>query len=133
MKKRQRWRSLLVVISLLTSALTVPLGAAAADVQCQVDYTANDWGSGFSANITINNLGPTINGWTLKYSYSGNQKLSQGWSGNWTQSGQNITVTNLSWNGTIATGASVGIGANFTYSGTNAKPTSFFLNGTTCT
>jgi cellulase/cellobiase CelA1 len=100
---------------------------------CTVAYAANDWSTGFTANVTITNSGPPISGWTLKYSYAGNQKLSQGWSGTWTQSGPDVTVTNASWNGTIATGASVGIGANFTYTGTNARPTSFALNGTACT
>jgi endo-1,4-beta-xylanase len=100
---------------------------------CTVTYAANDWGTGFTANVTITNGGSPISGWTLKYSYAGNQKLSQGWSGTWTQSGQDVTVTNASWNAAIATGASVGIGANFTYSGANAKPAAFSLNGTTCT
>ncbi len=128
-----RWRSLVVALSLVCGTLVTGQGAHAAGVQCKVDYTGNDWGGGFTANLTITNLGPALNGWTLKYSYTGNQQLSQGWSGNWTQSGKDVTVTNLSWNGSLATNASVGVGANFTYSGTNTAPTSFSLNGTTCT
>ena len=54
-----------------------------------------------------------------------NQKISQGWSGNWSQSGAAITVTNASWNGSLASGASTQIGANFTYSGTNTAPAAF--------
>jgi endo-1,4-beta-xylanase len=107
-------------------------GGGGGDASCAVAYSANDWGSGFTANITITNRGPAINGWTLKYSYAGNQHLSQGWSGTWSQSGQNVTVTNAGWNGTLATGASTSIGANFTYSGTNTAPAEFTLNGTTC-
>jgi len=101
---------------------------------CHVAYsTPSDWGSGFTAAITITNNGAPISSWTLTYSYAGNQTLSSGWSGNWTQSGKNVTVTNASWNGSLATGGSTQIGANFTYSGTNTAPTSFALNGTTCT
>lgn len=133
MRRHPRWRSLLVALSLLSGALVAGQSARAADVQCKVDYTVNDWGSGFTANLTLTNLGPAINGWTLKYSYAGSQKLTQGWSGDWSQSGKDVTVANLSWNGTLATNASVSLGANFTYSGTNADPTSFSLNGTTCT
>ncbi|HUY45452.1 MAG TPA: glycoside hydrolase family 48 protein, partial [Streptosporangiaceae bacterium] len=73
-----------------------------------------------------------ITSWTLAYSYAGNQALSQGWSGNWTQSGKTITVTNASWNGSLAAGATTQIGANFTYTGTNTPPAAFTLNGTTC-
>src|SRR6202022_4666213 len=58
-----------------------------------------------------------------------NQALTQGWSGNWTQSGRNVTVTNANWNGSLATGGSTQIGANFSYSGTNTAPTAFTLNG----
>jgi hypothetical protein len=133
MKKRPRWRPLLVALMLLAGALVAGQGAYAADVQCKVDYSANDWGSGFTANLTLTNLGPAVNGWTLKYSYAGNQQLTQGWSGNWTQSGMDVTVTNLSWNGTLATNATLSLGAGFTYSGTNTAPSAFALNGTTCT
>src|SRR5579859_6636366 len=106
--------------------------AAAAPV-CQVAYTVNsDWGTGFSVAINITNNGPAITSWTLGYGYTGNQKIAQGWSGNWSQSGQNITVTNASWNGTLATGASTQIGANFSYTGTNTAPAAFTLNGNTC-
>jgi hypothetical protein len=100
---------------------------------CQVTYTVqNDWGTGFTAGITIENTGPAITTWTLAYSYAGNQALSSGWSGNWTQTGKNVTVTSESWNGSLATGASTQIGANFNYTGTNTAPTAFTLNGTTC-
>ena len=78
MRRRIRWRSLAVALSLVCGALVTGQGAHAAGVQCKVDYTANDWGSGFTANLTITNLGPALNDWTLKYSYTGNQQLSQG-------------------------------------------------------
>ncbi|MGE5290491.1 MAG: glycoside hydrolase family 48 protein, partial [Micromonosporaceae bacterium] len=106
---------------------------AAAAPACQVAYNVqSDWGSGFTVSITITNNGPALTNWTLAYAYSGNQKLSQGWSGTWSQTGANVTVTNASWNGNLATGASTQIGANFSYSGTNTAPTAFTLNGTPC-
>src|ERR1022692_166005 len=106
---------------------------ASAAVVCQVGYTVNQWSTGFTASVTITNTGTPITSWTLAYSYTGNQALAQGWSGNWTQSGKNVTVTNASWNGSLATGASTQIGANFSYSGTNTAPTVFTINGTACT
>ena len=115
------------------TAVAVSPGVAQAASACQVSYTVNsDWGTGFTAAITITNNGSAITSWTLGYSYAGNQKLSQGWSGNWSQSGEAITVTNACWNGSLATGASTQIGANFSYSGTNTAPTAFTLNGTAC-
>ncbi len=133
MQRRRRWRAVLVALSLLAASLVAGHGAEAADVQCKVDYSVNDWGGGFTANLTITNLGAAIDGWTLTYSYAGDQRLTEGWSGDWTQSGKDVTVKNLNWNGALATGASVGLGANFTYSGTNANPSAFSLNGTACT
>ncbi|MFD0534755.1 cellulose binding domain-containing protein [Actinomadura luteofluorescens] len=119
--------------SLVAGTGTV-LGAppARAAVACEVGYTVNDWGTGFTAAVTITNRGPAVNGWTLTYSYTGNQRLTGGWNGRWTQSGKTVTVANESWNAALATGASAQAGAQFAYSGANAAPTAFALNGTAC-
>jgi hypothetical protein len=117
----------------LTMLGTGSTSASAAAVACNVDYRTNDWGSGFTAELTITNRGTeAINGWTLTYAYAGNQTLLNGWSGTWTQSGKSVTAKNASWNGTIAVGAAVSTGAQFTYSGANAAPTGFAVNGTAC-
>lgn len=128
-------------LTALAAALSLPLGltavgattAQAAAVQCSVDYKTNDWGSGFTAELTLTNRSTEpLNGWTLTYSYAGDQKLTSGWSGVWSQSGKNVTVTNAAWNGTLAAGAATSTGAQFTYSGANTAPTGFAVNGTTC-
>jgi cellulose 1,4-beta-cellobiosidase len=134
---RRRRRALLTAGVLAVTALgtggMMQGTAAAADFACEVDYSANDWGSGFTANLTITNTGSTAtNGWELSYSYTGNQRLSQGWNGVWSQSGQTVTVEDSGWNGNLAPGASASTGGNFSYSGTNAAPTSFTVNGVTC-
>jgi cellulose 1,4-beta-cellobiosidase len=114
----------------LAAAQAAPASAATA---CSVTYSvSSQWSTGFSVSITITNTGDPLTSWSLGYSYAGNQQLAQGWSGNWTQSGSSVTVTNASWNGSLATNASTQIGANFNYSGTNTAPTAFTLNGTTC-
>ncbi|MFH9859428.1 glycoside hydrolase family 48 protein [Streptomyces sp. NPDC017202] len=132
---RRLWTAVLAALALPLAMLgtnTTPAQAAA--LQCSVDYKTNDWGSGFTADLTLTNRGTDpISGWTLTYAYAGNQKLSNGWNGSWSQSGKQITVTSASYNGTIAAGASVGTGAQFTYSGGNAAPTTFSVNGTPCT
>jgi endoglucanase len=101
---------------------------------CRVAYTTNDWSTGFTANLTITNTGTTaITSWTLRFAFPGGQTIAQGWSATWTQSGANVTATNLSWNGTLAPGASTQIGFNGNHNGTNPRPTSFTLNNVTCT
>lgn len=134
-RRRRLWTSLI-------AALALPLGLAAvgspsadaAVVLCSVDYkSTNDWGTGFTADLTLTNRGSApLDGWTLTYSYAGNQKLGNGWNGSWSQSGTAVTVKNADWNKTVAAGAAVSVGGQFGYSGTNTAPTSFAVNGTPC-
>ncbi|MFD7656798.1 cellulase family glycosylhydrolase [Actinosynnema sp. NPDC059797] len=139
-KRRTAVAVLGAVVSVAGTALMAAGGSwvsgasAAPAFACRVDYSTNDWGSGFGANVTIANLGSSpVSGWTLTYSYAGNQALQQGWSGTWSQSAKKITVTNASWNGTIPAKGGVSAGAIFSYSGGNAKPTDFAVNGAPCT
>ena len=102
---------------------------------CSVDYViANDWGSGFTANVTITNNDITaVNGWTLTYDFPGNQTITNAWNGNAVQTGQAVTVTDLDWNGTLAAnGGSTSFGFNANYSGSNLSPANFSLNGEVC-
>jgi hypothetical protein len=131
---RRLWTAVVAALALpLTMLSTGSTTARAAAVQCSVDYRTNDWGSGFTADLTITNRGTdAIDGWTLTYAYAGNQKLTNGWNGGWSQSGQSVTVKSASYNARIAAGAAVSTGAQFTYSGTNTAPSSFTVNGTAC-
>lgn len=101
---------------------------------CTVSYTIqNDWGNGATINITITNNGTTaINGWELKFSFPGNQQITNLWCAKYTQSGAAVTVTNEAWNSLIPAAGTVTFGFNINYSGTNAKPAIFTLNGQTC-
>ncbi|WP_214408442.1 glycoside hydrolase family 48 protein [Sphaerisporangium fuscum] len=129
-KKRGTWAAL---VGLAAGVLTVlPSVPASAAVACSVAYTPNDWGSGFTADVKITNNGDAWTGWTLGFSFAGNQKITQGWSADWSQSGTAVTAKSLSWNGNLGTGQSTNIGFQATYSGSNAKPTSFTVNGVTC-
>jgi Cellulose binding domain/Cellulase (glycosyl hydrolase family 5) len=113
-----------------------PTSTPATGTACKATYAIqSQWSGGFSGNITLANTGSaTINGWTLKYAFPATgQSVTQGWSGTWSQSGQNVTVTNLSWNSTIAPGSSTTIGFNGAFTTSNPAPTSFTLNGVTCT
>ena len=82
---RRLWTAVVAALALPLAMLsTLPTAAHAAALQCSVDYKTNDWGSGFTADLTLTNRGTDpISGWTLTYSYSGNQKLSNGWNGTW--------------------------------------------------
>ncbi len=112
-----------------TPAPTVTTGTGYA-----IAYAMNDWGNGATVTITITNNGiNAVNGWELKFSFPGNQQITNLWSAKYTQSGAAVNVTNEAWNSVIQPGAMVTFGFNINYSGTNAKPSVFTLNGQICT
>ncbi|GIH14591.1 glycoside hydrolase family 6 protein [Rugosimonospora africana] len=134
---RSRLRRATIVASALvlgSGMAVVAATQASAATGCSVNYqVTNQWPGGFGASIAITNLGDPISSWTLKWTWPSGQTVQSGWSGNFSQSGSTETVTSLSYNGNIATGATVsGIGFNGSWTGSNTNPTSFTLNGVTC-
>ncbi|MGV9888968.1 glycoside hydrolase family 6 protein [Streptomyces sp. NPDC003395] len=108
-------------------------GAAAAAAPCTVDYkVSNQWGTGFTAAVTVTNNGAAKTGWSLKWTYGGDQKVSNAWNAKVTQSGAAVTAANESYNGSLPTGGSASFGFQATYSGSNAVPATFTLDGVTC-
>jgi hypothetical protein len=87
-------------------------------------HVDNDWGSGFTATVTINNTGTTATkGWKVTWTYAGSQKITNSWNGTVTQSGAAVTATNVGYNGAIPAGGSASFGFQGTYTGSNAAPT----------
>jgi hypothetical protein len=108
---------------------------AAAAVGCRITYSVtNQWPGGFGANVTINNLGDPVNGWTVVWTFGAGQTVGQHWSATITQSGSTVTARNAGYNGSLGTNASTSFGFNGSWNNsTNPVPTSFTLNGTACT
>ncbi len=136
--RRSRLRRRAIVAA---SALALGFGLAAvastqasAATGCSVAYaTSSEWPGGFVANVTITNTGTSsINGWTLTFTYPGDQRVTNAWNTALTQSGKNITATNLRYNATIAPGGNTVIGWQGIWTTSDAPPTSFSINGTAC-
>ena len=92
-------------------------------------------GGGFGASISINNTGTTaISNWTLTWAFADGQIITQLWNGIEAQSGANVSVSNESYNGSIASGGVYsGMGFNGSWNNTsNASPSSFAVNGVAC-
>jgi hypothetical protein len=102
---------------------------------CKVVYTNNSqWPGGFTAQVVITNTGTSaISSWSLVFTFPGDQKVTQNYNGGFSQSGETTTLTNASYNGSIAPGGSVTDGFQGTWTNSNATPTAFTLNGATCT
>ncbi|WP_182909869.1 cellulose binding domain-containing protein [Microbispora sp. H13382] len=102
--------------------------------QFRVAYTMNTWSEGFTAGISITNNGTsTINGWTLAFTLPSGQSITSGWNATYSPSSGQVSARNVSYNGTLAPGATVDIGFQATHTGNTAKPTAFTLNGVPCT
>jgi hypothetical protein len=100
---------------------------------CRVRYVPNTWNTGFTADITLTNTGTSsISGWTVGWSFPGDQRVTSSWNATITQSGQAVSARDMGYNAALAPGASTGFGFQGTYSGTNTAPASFTMNGTAC-
>lgn len=117
-----------------STSKTVTVTTPPSTAGCHVSYSiTNDWGNGFQAAVSLVNSGSqAINGWTLTWSFSGNQHIYDLWNGRVTQRTKAVSVRNATYNSNLASGGSVSIGFNATYSGSNAKPAAFALNGRNC-
>lgn len=120
--------------TLVTASLLTAVTAQAA-AGCQVAYSvASQWPGGFTGTVTVTNLGDPVPGWTLRWSYGAGQQVSQAWGATVTQSGGQVSATNVDYNANLATNGSTSFGFNASWNGSsNPAPTSFTLNNVACT
>ena len=91
---------------------------------CSGTYSVvNSWSGGFQGQVVVKNTGSgTLNGWSLGWTFPGSQAINNLWNGSYTQSGETVTVSNASYDGSLASGATATVG--FTATGTSASPSS---------
>ncbi|HJP76429.1 MAG TPA: cellulase family glycosylhydrolase [Pseudonocardiaceae bacterium] len=96
-------------------------------VSCSASYSiTNSWAGGFQAQVVVTNSGSTVlNGWTVGWTFPGDQKIGNAWSATVSQSGAAVTATNPSYASTIAPGGTASFGFTATYQTSNANPASF--------
>ncbi|MFV2113084.1 glycoside hydrolase family 9 protein [Micromonospora sp. LOL_025] len=105
---------------------------------CAATYTNHGaWqgGTGFTAQVTIRNTGTsTVDGWTARFAFTGDQKVREAWLARATQAGATVTAKNESYNARIAPGGTVTFGFNaVTGGGANPAPGLITVNGAACT
>ncbi|WP_433200816.1 glycoside hydrolase family 6 protein [Dactylosporangium sp. CS-047395] len=89
---------------------------------CSAAYqTTSSWQGGFQGNVTVTAGSSAISTWTVTWTFSGGQSITQLWNGTLTTSGGNVTVRNAPYNGALGAGASTQFG--FTANGSAATPT----------
>jgi cellulose 1,4-beta-cellobiosidase len=92
---------------------------------CTASYVnSNDWGNGFTANVTVTNNGTAATTtWKVTWTWGGNQQVVNMWNAVGTQTGTSETATSEPYNGALAPGTNTSFGFQATYSGTNTAPT----------
>ncbi|HBW52839.1 MAG TPA: glycoside hydrolase [Herpetosiphon sp.] len=111
-------------------ATTKPTAAAAI---CEVTYTiSNQWSTGFTANVSVKNLGIGLNNWQVGWTFAGNQAITNLWNGVLTQTGAQVSVSNPAWAASLPSNGTASFGFQASYTGSNAIPNAFTLNGVSC-
>ncbi|BAL88048.1 putative glycosyl hydrolase [Actinoplanes missouriensis 431] len=79
---------------------------------CSAAYrVVNSWQGGFQAEVTVANTGTAaVTGWRVSWTPPAGQSVSQVWNGSLTTTGGAVTVTNASYNGSVAPGAGTTFG-----------------------
>jgi len=117
-----------------TRTATVPIGVTTTPPGCKVVYSrASEWPGGFVANVTVTNTGTApISGWSVGFTFPGDQTITSGWNAAISQSGSTVTAANLAYNRVLNPGATTSFGLQGTWHTSDAPPTRFTLNGRSC-
>jgi len=100
---------------------------------CSVSDVVSAWNTGLTSNITIKNTGSsTISSWSLAFTLPSGQTITSGWNATYSPTSGAVTAKNVSYNGTLAPGASTSIGFQANHSGNAGAPAAFSLNGAAC-
>ncbi|GIM92146.1 cellulose-binding domain-containing protein [Paractinoplanes toevensis] len=122
-----------VAAAATVASVAVAVAANAEAAGCQVTYqVGSQWTGGFTAAITIRNLGDPINGWQLGWTFPAGQTITQSWGFTASPASGAVVATNADYTAAIGTDAAIDVGFNGTWTGTNPMPTAFTLNGTAC-
>ncbi len=125
----------LLQLSLLSTGIAFGLVAsstALAQGACSVNYqTENNWGAGAQYKVTLTNTSAAKTNWELCWGFAGNETVSSLWEGTYTQTGKNVCVKNVGYNGNLPANGSVAFGLIASNPGA-AVPTAFTLNGVSC-
>lgn len=129
MKRRLTMAGLAAALATGAAAALV-LVAPAASAATASFVRVSSWSTGYEARFTVtNNTSSTINGWNVQFDLPAGSSMGTYWDALVSTSGQHVTATNRSWNGTLAPNASTSFG--FIVTGTG-DPANCTANGASC-
>ncbi|WP_265751189.1 endo-1,4-beta-xylanase [Actinacidiphila bryophytorum] len=90
---------------------------------CTATYTTvNSWSGGFQGEVKVTAGSSAINGWTVTWTQSSGQSITQVWNGTLASTGSStVKVSNVSYNGSVQPSASTTFG--FLANGSPSTPT----------
>ncbi|MEU8257216.1 cellulase family glycosylhydrolase [Micromonospora inaquosa] len=119
----------LAVAGLLAGGVAL-VAATPASAATAVFSVTNNWGNGYQGQVTVtNDTSAPITSWRVEFDLPSSSTITQSWNAQQTTSGSRYTFANVSWNGTLAAGASTAFG--FLVNGTGT-PLNCTVNGASC-
>jgi mannan endo-1,4-beta-mannosidase len=102
------------------TSTTPPSGARA----CTATYSiVGQWQGGFQGEVRVTAGSAAISGWTVAWTFTDGQTVSQAWNATVTSSGSSVTTRGMSYNSSLSAGASTTFGFLGSWNGTNSTPT----------
>ncbi|MEU7890794.1 lytic polysaccharide monooxygenase [Microbispora bryophytorum] len=78
---------------------------------CSATYkVVSSWGGGYQGEVTVKAGSSSISSWTASWTQPSGSTITQVWNGTLSQSGSNVSVTNVNYNGSLGAGASTTFG-----------------------
>lgn len=94
---------------------------------CSATYSVTaQWSGGFQGQVLVTAGTAAIKGWTVDWTYSGAERITQTWNAAVTTDGSTVTARNATYNGNLAAGGS----ATFGFLGSGTAGTSPVLSCT---
>jgi endoglucanase len=120
-------------VALTVAGVAGPAGAAqaAAGAACEVAYQRSTYTGGFTAEITVRNIGTEpIKGWTFKFPLDTSATVVEFWNAELLSANGLIAAREKEWNALVRPGGSINIG--FRADGTSGTPSGFTVNDLPC-
>jgi cellulase/cellobiase CelA1 len=121
----------LLAVGTSTAVAAAPAHAAAGNLSCSY-VLVSQWSGGFQADFTITNAGPAVTGWTTRWTFPTPTTILSAWGSVIAkETATELTLTNASFNGTIATNQTLRFGWTAMASSTGI-PSDINVNGAPC-
>lgn len=113
-----------------TGSFQVPIQSP----NCQASVSYRAYQRSFYLNVTVRNVGTTSwSGWTAAVTFAGDHRITSGWNATFTQTGNVLSATNMSFNGYVPPDATLDFGGVGTWTVLGSTPpTKVAVGGHSC-